>query len=129
MASAVALSNFLELYCHVLLQTRHLRVDLAFRMWNLAPFIGGVAICLSANRSIGGSICWSAPTLIVTSEISVKCSWVAICCAEASIASASAHSCIGLELFFVQFKGVLFGLGFVFCMLFLDVDFGSSEFI
>ena len=123
------LSSFLELYCHVVAQTRHLRFDLAFRMWNLAPFMGGVAICLSANRSIGGSICWSSPTLMVTSEISVRCSWVAICCAEASIASASAHSCIGLELFLVQLKGALFVLGFRFCMWFLRVDFGFSEFI
>jgi len=36
MASAVVLSSFLMLNCHLVPQTLHLSVDLAFKMWNLA---------------------------------------------------------------------------------------------
>ncbi len=96
-ASAVFLSIFLESYCQLWLHTLHFRVDFDFKIWYLAFLVTPVAICLSAKRRIEGSTAWSAPMRMVISEMDVRFSWSAICCAEASIASASAHSCIFIE--------------------------------
>ena len=96
-ASAVFLSIFFELYCQLCLQTLHFKVDFDFRMWYFAFLVTPVAICFSAKRRMEGSTAWSAPMRMVISEMEVRFSWSAICCADASIASASAHSCIFSE--------------------------------
>ena len=88
------MSTFFVLNLQVELQTLHLSVDLALRMRNLVFSKIPCFICESANLRIGGSTCWSSPTLIVTSVTVVICSFSAICLAEDRIASANAHSCI-----------------------------------
>ena len=94
MASAVALSSFFRLNCHVVAQTLHFSVDLALRMWNLVFLKSSGFNWVRANRRMGGSICWSSPTLMVTSVTFFNFSCSATCLADARIASASAHSCI-----------------------------------
>ena len=94
MASAVALSSFFKLNCHLVAQTLHLSVELILRMWNLAFLNRSVFIWVSAKRRIGGSTCWSSPTLMVTSVTSFRLSCSATCLADERIASANAHSCI-----------------------------------
>jgi hypothetical protein len=93
-ASAVVSSSLFFLKSQVFPQTRHLSVVLAFEMWNSAFLKLGGLSCESAKRSMSCSTCCSSPTLMVTSFISFRFSFSAICCAAVMTASAKAHSCI-----------------------------------
>lgn len=94
MASAVSLSRFFVFNVHVLPHVLHWSLGFCVLMVSLAflnlPFLSRV----KANCSMSWSICWSCPSFTCTSETVFRCCFWAVSFADASIASAKAHSCM-----------------------------------